>query len=659
MPRRAVLLLAAVALGVGLLLSGLPPSPALAQGVASPTLTLEATTPLSPVTAPSTFRVSVSVGETWGAAQADLVVTGPGAPSSGGQGWPVAARLTQRVGDLPAESTISLSLPATALPRPGGYLATVRLTAPGGRTATAQAWLGRLPPTPPDIDLALVLPVALGVHRTPDGALVDDTLQAAVNPSREDPESLYGLFGALESHTGWHLTLGVEPLLLDALADMADGYDEQAADGSGTVRGSAAGARNAAQALETYRRVAGLDGVQVVPGPYSLPAMDLLAYLDWEDGFDQMRLGKDTVKSRLGEPPVVQGAYAPALEMTTDSMQYFSQSSIDYAVVSADVARDLAEPSADLSRPVRVRDTENSRLTLLFSNRELRAAVGPPWDPDRFLAALAQEVAVGRKGPLVVSAADDYGLPTGQFLEGALGALDGLPWVRSRTLDEMIALYPPSTRPIFLTRYGGLVETFVGRAFVEQMKEAHARAADLVAASEGAERAPLSRLRVLLYTGQSRYWFARGQDPAIANLGLAYLEAVDDFVQGEFDKVDVASKSVLFVGKEGEVPVGITNTAGYPMKVDLVLSGQGLEVRGGDRLSVTLGPQENIFSFPVKAATGQGTLQVKVVAGSSVVDEGEIVVRALSVRSLVPWILGVLVVLAGVVGLVLRLRTKA
>lgn len=656
--RRRIRLAALVLLAVLAVLLTAQPLPAGAQTTSSVALTLSPTPPLSAVSAPLSFRVSGTLGETWGQAQADLVLTGPGAPSSGGQGWPVAFRLTQRVGDLPAEFTISLTLPATALPVAGGYLATVTLTAPGGRTATAQAWAGRLPPAPPTIDLALVLPIALGVHRAPDGSLIGDTLQSAVNPSSDDPRSLYGLFAALDSHAGWHLTLGVEPLLLDAMADMADGYEEQTEAEPRAVPESAPGAQNAAQALETFRRVAAFDGVQIVPGPYALPALDLLAYLDWDDGFDQMRLGRDVVKSRLGQPPVVQGAYAPGLEITTDSMRYFSQSSIDHAVVSADVAGDLAERPDDLSRPVRVRDAENNRLTLLFSNRELRAAVGSPWGPDRFLAALAQEIAVGRKGPFVVAAADDYGPPPGSFLQGVLDTLDGLPWVQSRTVDEIIALYPPSTRPIFLTRYGGFVENFMGRAFVERMERAHALTADLVEASEGSDRAPLDRLRVMLYTGQSRYWFSRGQDPAIANLGLSYLEAVGAFVEAEFGKVEVGSESVLFVGKEGEVPVGITNTAGYPMNVDLVLMAEGLAVRGGDRISVTLGPQENVFSVPVTAAGSGGTLQVKVVAGSSVVDEGEIAVRALSIGSLLPWVLGAVLVLAALVALLLRVRAR-
>ncbi len=628
-----------------------PPPPAVSS------FSLASTYALASVTTPVPLQLTGTLDRPWTQASAEIVVTGPGAPSSGGTGWPAVFRQSQALGDLPIQPNVRLLLPATAMSRPGAYLVTVTVRASEGRSAATQLWLGRLAPSPPQVDLALLLPIALGVHRAPDGTLLDDTLQAAVSPDPLEERSLNGLLTTVERYPDWHLTLGVEPLLLDAFESMADGYTERVDGRTQKVASSAPGAQNAAQTLENYRRVAGLSQVQIVPGPYALPSMSLLARLDWPDGFEQMRVGKDKVKSILRQPAVVRGAYAPGLDLTTDSMAFFSQSSVDYVVVSTDVAVDLAERPSDLSRPVRVRDAESDRLTLLFANKELRAATGPPWSAERFLAALAQELAAGRHGPFVVAAADDYRLPPGAFLDGVISSLGTRSWLHARTLDEFLTLYPPPTRPVFLTRYGGLAESFVGRSYIERLTQAHATADLFRTASAGSDRAPLARLLALLYTAESRFWFSQDQDPAIVNRGLTYVDAVDEFVRAEFDKVDVASRSVLFVGHEGDVPVAVVNRAGYPLKVDLTLAGDGLTVKGGDHVSVTLGPQENIFTFPVRSTVANGKLRVTARVGDTVIDEGYVEVRALSLRSLLPYVVGLFLVLGGVIALVLRIRS--
>ena len=199
-------------------------------------------------------------------------------------------------------------------------------------------------------------------------------------------------------------------------------------------------ARNAAQALAAFKSTAGRENVQIVPGPYALPDLTMVARDGWPDGLDQMLLGKQLVQSVLGLPASPRGAYAPGLEMTTDSLGFFSGASIDYTVVMPDVARDLVETPTDLSQPVRARDRDNGRLTLFFADPRLRATLAAPWDANVFFAALAAELAAGKTGPFVVAAADDYALPPGDFLVGARRrpgplALDPHPYPR-RTGDE-------------------------------------------------------------------------------------------------------------------------------------------------------------------------------------------------------------------------------
>jgi hypothetical protein len=156
---------------------------------------------------------------------------------------------------------------------------------------------------------------------------------------------------------------------------------------------------------------------------------------------------------------------------------------------------------------------------------------------------------------------------------------------------------------------------------------------------------------------ESRYWFVRGVDPRIANVGLSYVRAASDLVAGEFDKVDVAGdKSVVVVGRQGDVPVAIVNRTGYPLDVRLVMSGEGVELSKAATTSVTLQPQENVFSFPARFLRDSSLLTVRVMAGTTVVDETTIRVRSISAGSVIPWVAGVVLLLVAAFVLVRRLR---
>jgi hypothetical protein len=534
----------------------------------------------------------------------------------------------------------------------------LRLTADGGKSREVRVWVGRVSALPPAIDLALVLPAAVGVRRDPAGVFVDDVVQTAAVPKASAPGSLYAYFDTAQRFPDFHFTLGVEPLLLEQLHAQEGGFTLSAGGKEEKVAKDSEAARNAAQAMVAFTSTAGRENVQIMPGPYALPDLTMIARDGWRDGLDQMLLGKKVVMTMLGLPDNPRGAYAPGLEMTTDSVGMFSSASMDYAVVAPDVARDLVETPTDLSQPVRARDRENGRLTLFFTDPQLRATLAAPWDANVFFATLAAELAADKKGPFVVAAADDYELPPADFLVALAEGVALSPWIHTRTLDELVAVQPPSSRPIFLSRYTGFSRGFVTQTYVDRLVATHAKVADFMGATTS-DRAPLERLRLLLYTAESRYWMVRGADPAIANLGLSYLDAADAVVAGEFDKVDVAGdKSVIVMGEEGDVPVAVVNKTGYPLQVDVEVQGVGLRILGEARRRVTLGQQENILSFPVRVTGTSGTVVVKVLAGSTVVDQETIAVRAISIRSTLPWILGGVVLLGLAVGLVLWVRRR-
>ena len=648
-PLRVLLLLA------GVLVSW---SASSASARAADLLTLVPAVPLSAVGAPLSMRVGGSVDGVWTNAHATLTVRGPGRPGGDVTKLATAGTVETDLGALGPVVAATIPIPADTLSQPGAYRAELRLTADGGKSSEAAVWVGRVSPLPPSVDLALVLPAAVGVHRDPEGNFVDDVVQAAAMPNAASPGSLYAYFDVAQRYPDFHFTLGVEPLLLEQLRSQADGFSTIAAGKKQQVAKGSEAARNATQALTAFKSVSAGDNLQILPGPYALPDLPMIARAGWRDGLDQMLLGRQLVQSVLGLPDSPRGAYAPGLEMITDSLSFFSDASVDYTVVASEVARDLVETPTDLSQPVRARDRDNGRLTLYFADPQLRAALAAPWDVNMFFAVLAAELAAGKKGPFVAAAADDYTLLPGDFLTALADGLALSPWIHTRTLAEVVTTTPPSSRPIFLSRYTGFSQGFVTQAYADRLVATHAHVADFLNATTS-DRAPTDRLRLLMYSAEARYWLVRGPDPAIANLGLSYLDAADSIVKGEFAKINVAgNKSVLVMGEEGEVPVAIVNQTGYSLNVDLELQGVGLTVLSDTHKAVTLGQQENILSFPVRITGANGTLVVKVLAGATAVDQQTIAVRALSVRSVLPWIVGVLALLGLVVGFVVWMRRR-
>jgi hypothetical protein len=356
----------------------------------------------------------------------------------------------------------------------------------------------------------------------------------------------------------------------------------------------------------------------------------------------------------LGLPVAPDGAYSPGLDLTSQSLGYFSQASIDYVVASEEVTADLAEEPENPLAPLRIQDVDGNRLSLLPVSRHLRATVAPPWDVELFLATLAAELAAGKTGPFIVAPAGDFGIPPSAYLRGLGEQLGRLPWLTTLTLEELVQAYPPGTRPVLLSRYGAPLEGFVDQSMMESLRTTHAAFADLDrAAAPGAS--PLSSIRLLLYVAESRYWMVPGTSPQVANLGLSYQDAVNRRVRAEFDKVQVVpGQSSSIKNGEGQVPVSVRNDTGYPMRVQVFMAGDGVDVSGGGSQSVELVPDLNVVTYTVGMSGARATVRVTIAAGDTTVAAGDLQVRSVSTAWFIPWLAGGAALLAVAAWLVVR-----
>ena len=140
-------------------------------------------------------------------------------------------------------------------------------------------------------------PIAFG----PDGRLSDPSLEAAVAPDGALAMQADALLRMDEDpDLRSTIDLVVEPLLLDQLARMADGYERS--DGT-TVPADQAPATNAATVLKTLRKVVERNAVQLSAMPFSAPLLPAMVSGGLADDLqDQRVVGADTTERVLPAP---------------------------------------------------------------------------------------------------------------------------------------------------------------------------------------------------------------------------------------------------------------------------------------------------------------------------------------------------------------------
>ncbi len=615
--------------------------------------------------------VTITMAGTFGSGFEDTTavvrLSGPGRPSVTGHTWPQAATFTQPLGDLTGVETATVTVPADVPAAAGGYLVTVELH-PKGSVATTvdptiltsgQIWIGKVRAPEKSIDIAFVWPAALGVHRDASGVFFDQTLEKAVSPTAGDAGNLYGLFAMANEFRDWHFTLGVEPILLAQLSTMASGYTRVDVSGaSEQVKPGDAGAQNAGKALAAFKEVANLDNVEIDAVPYASPSLDMLAKEKWRDGFQQVQLGKQEIQDSLGLMSAPVGGYPIDLDVTTESLASFAQASIEYAVVDQRLKTDLNEPLPTGAATVRARDLENNRLTLALASSELLTDMQPPWNVDVFFAGLAASLATGQGDALVITPGADYTIPPVAYLRAIGTALRRMPWINTLTLGDFVKANSPGTRPVFLSRYTSAVEGYVGQSLLDSLRSAHQVVSDLSQATD-AVHTPVDNAQLLLYTGESRFWFVPEAGPKLASIGLAYADAAGKLAAAELAKVKFGGAGPATVwGSDTDLRFSVENRAGYPLKVVLTVEGSGLSFPKGPRFAIEVPAGETVVSVPVKASGGSAKASATLTIGTTLVDSKVISVRFVTVVTVLPWAVGIAVAVGILVLVFLLWRSR-
>ncbi len=562
----------------------------------------------------------------------------------------------REAGLLEAEVAIPAGMPAEA----GAYLLVVEVKSGSAVLASGQVWVGKAAPRDTPLDLAFVWPISLGIHRDPDGVFYDQVLEEAVAPAAGRSGDLRGLLELSGRFSDWDFTLAVEPVFVTQLRDMADGYSRSDASGNTVdVSQDDVGAKNAGEVLAAFKGLESDESVEVAAGPYSSADLGVLAAQGWRDGFEQIQLGKQELQQALdlGTPPT--GGYSPDLDLTTASLAYYAEASIDHVVVDAGLAKLFTEPIGEGIVAVRARNAQNDRVTLLFANSGLSAHMTAPWDTGMFFAALAAELASGSKEAFVLTPRVEFGLVPEAYLESIGETLQSVEWIETRTLTAFLREHAPDTRPILLKADSSGSSGYIEESLLIGLRAAHAVVTDLAAVAD-ATRAPVEASRRLLYMAESQWWSRMETSPQEASIGLEYAERAQVLAQGELDKIRLLGvDSTLVVGGEGVVSLSVQNDADYPVTVGLRLAGTGLTLPEGEQREVELPPGRTEVPVRVTSAKGPHQLDVVLVAGQSSLDEASQSLRFITVMSVLPWaIIAALVIGGGISVLVLRHRRR-
>lgn len=617
-------------------------------------------------------------------------ITGPAAFSQLAQidpAMPQVGSFVVAVGSLPsvarpAPAVVHLPVPLASLPAlPGAYRITVDVISGGHVEATGSAWMGRVAVRTTPLDIAFFWRAALGIHSGPDGRFLDQTLEQACAPGGGDGPAVAGstadgaqsagtgagtgglaaLVALPDKFPGWSFSLGIEPVLLAQLRQMAGGYARTSGSGAAVQVGPAdPAAKNASAVLAGLTRLAEKDTIEVAVAPYAIPDLDLLATQGWRDGFEQVQLGKQAVVQTmsLALPPA--GAWSTGLDLTTSGLGDFGQASIDHVLVDASVAKDLNEPVADGTVAVRARDDKNDRVTLVLADSQLRTLAGAGWDPGVLFAGIAAELAAGDRDALVLAPGPDFALAPSEYLDAIGAELQKDPWIRTQTMTGLLRAHPPATRPLLLNRSPQPLGGYIRQTIFSEVQLAHAAVADLATIADPASL-PLDSARRALYLAESGWWSRPGVSPEEASAGLGYAVQADNTARAELGKITLGgAKSASIFGHQGQVKLVANNGADYAVTVEVRLTGSGLRFPQGNVVKVSLEPGGNAIPVQVVGTSSSRELTATLVAGNSVLSHNTTPLRFVTITEILPWAgLAAGVILVVGLGVVFVRRRKA
>jgi hypothetical protein len=513
------------------------------------------------------------------------------------------------------------------------YPVTVELRSADARLAEIRSALVFVmdPPLAP-LDVAACFVLDAPVRIRADGALLDTEIEEQILPGGR----LDVIVGALEDTTA-PVTVVVSPLLLEALADMRDGFRVVAGEGVEERPPDDPTAVAAGELLDRIREVARrTDTTELVALPYASPSVPSIIEAGLEDDLTvQIDRGRAVAEAVLGVVPSQTIFRPPASALTDESLRELPGILGDDGTTEALLADDdafLAPAGLAVTPHGATRAAEGSLTVVtpdpVVEDRTAAAdqdpALGAMWTIGELSAIYFERPSIPR-GVAVVFGEGER--PPGRFLRVFLDGLEvpsGIRWLRGVKATRVAVGQPPPDDPTeprelqAASRAPGFSSAVVAGL--------DAGRADVDALASMADQSPLlDQLRRGLLLSQSRY--LAGHE--VGRLSL--ISSVRAAVAAELEKIHPPlASSITLTSQGGIIPVTLRNDAGYPVRVQLTLRSTRLRFVGGPSRRVRLERPVQQFVFPVRAqTTGRFPVRVELETPDGVpIGSSRIVVRS-------------------------------
>lgn len=470
----------------------------------------------------------------------------------------------------------------------------------------------------------------------PPGLLPDGTYDDRLLDDLRARGRLTTLVEALDAEVP--VTLAPAGLVLDQVADIADGF--VTADGTARDADSreAAAAQTFLQRLEGAADRRDVGTIAQAHGPADLVAL-VRGGLHSEAARD-IGEARSTIAETMGERPSPSVLWPPS-GLDAETLRVATASGVDTVVLDESWLALAADRNLQWSpAPVRrLRWSGGDPLTAVvpdpWLSESLAAAPGEDGPAVAAQRVLAETAAVYFERPFaeerrgLVLAPPRVWRPDPQLPRTLLDGLGAASWLRPTTLEELVGAVPAAEDTVTLAYPDAARAAELPVGYVGALRDALVAYGSLATVLPG-EAAPVSRFDTQLRSAASVHY----RDDALRPEGRAKIDAVASTVATLYDAVEVVeTPPVVLTSTEGQVPVTVASSADARLRVRVRLETARFAFEDGAAQEILLEPGEvRTLTFAAEALTAGGTSSVRVLvedaAGGVVLTRGSVVVRS-------------------------------
>lgn len=483
-------------------------------------------------------------------------------------------------------------------------------------------------PAPVPLAVVVAIPLHAPAIHSVDLQVASDSSARALTDGR-----IPALLEALENRPDASVALSASGLLLDSLADLADGY--RLAGQDETVGADSPVASSAATTLGRIRAIAARPGTQSVVSPYAQPNLVWLSSSGLgARAVAQIREGTKRMRESITDNP--SGWLLAPMGVIDEPVLTLLKRSGTSGVIVSSSAIPATRSNFTRTAPVEIRTGGEALMPGLVTDAglDLRLRSDPGLAPvvarQRFLAETAT-IMVERPSErrVVAISAPANWAPDRVLVDGILLALAQSPWMRSITPDEALSQVPPTSS------VGLLEDERILDAIAEPPPDSYAEALEraLEAIAQYSDLGPppgrLAELEHRLMIAESSDWWGSRR---VQSRGLTYASAVESKVRREFSKIKAPSpQTITLTSRNGVIPLVISTQTDYPIQIVIKLESDKLRFPNGTEITTALEPPARTIQVAA-VAKSSGTFPVQVVistpGGNLELSSSRIVVRS-------------------------------